>query len=178
MDIDYLYSIIDLYLDNEKDNHRTNMVIEKQDNNVCFSFNMDENDFEKTILNLSIEDFSKEINNVLNYYKQEIIIIHEEYANNQENPSYKVFLQNGRTISMNGFSVLEINNMRNTLYNIRIDSDEIRLEALNEKKPIAYKPPFGLQQTGFASHTTLFLIALYLTDIFLIALLIFKLLGK
>lgn len=174
MDTEYLYGIIDLYLDNEDDHSHTNMIIEKQEQNISFSFNMDETDFEKTVVNVTLEDFTKEIANILNYYKKEIIVINEEYVNKDENPFYRVYFQNGRTLSLEGFSVLEINNARNILYNIHIDSEEIRLDNLNEKKTLAYQPAFRLQQTGFSSYVTLFLAVIFLTVVFVVALLVFN----
>ena len=178
MNIEYLYNIINLYLSNEKGSHRTKMHIEKQEDNIRFSFNMDENDLDKTIVNLSVDEVKGEISNILNYYKQDIMIINEEYKNNKTNPYYHILLQNGRALSFDGFTILEINNMRNILYNININSEEIRLDALNEQKELAYKPAFTIQQAGFASYTTLFLVALYLTDAFLIALWIFKVITE
>ena len=106
------------------------------------------------------------------------MIINEEYKNSKTNHYYHILFQNGRTLSFDGFTVLEINNMRNTLYDININSEEIRLDALNKQKSIAYQPKFSLQQAGFASNTTLFLVALYLTDVFLIALWVFKVLTE
>lgn len=174
MDIEYLYNIIDLYISNEDDNHHTNMIIEKQEQNIRFSFNMDETDFEKTVINIPLEDFTKEITNILNYYKQQILIINEEYINQEKTPFYRVFFQNGRTLSLNGFSVLEVNNARNILYNIHIESEEIRVDNINEKKTLAYQPPFALQSTGFSSYAILFIVVIFFTIVFVVALLAFN----
>ena len=174
MDIEYLYNIIDLYLNNEDDESHTNMIIEKQEQNIRFSFNMNENDFEKTVINIPLEDFTKEITNILNYYKQQIMIINEEYVNQEESPFYRVFFQNGRMLSLEGFSILEINNARNILYNIHIKSEEIRVDNINEKKTLAYQPPFALQSTGFSSYAILFIVVIFFTIVFVIALLVFN----
>ena len=177
MDIKYLYSIIELYFKNEKKNYKTNLNIKKNDDQILFSFNMNETDTEKTSFSLPYDDVIREISKVLDIYKQNMLIIKEEYFN-KNNPQYRVVLQNGRVLSFDGFSVLEINNLRNALYNITIDKEEIRLDKINSERKMAYNPNYRLAQAGFTSYYTLFLVALYLTDAFLIALWVFKLIIK
>ena len=81
-------------------------------------------------------------------------------------------------LSFDGFSMLEINNLRNILYNITNNSNDILLENINKEKKMAYNPNYRLAEAGFTSYYTLFLVALYLTDAFLIALWIFKVIIK
>ena len=173
MDIGYLYNIIDLYFRNEKEDSRTNLNIRKNEEEVVFSFNMNENDLDKTSFTLPFDDVKKEIANIVNIYKEDMVIIKEEYVD-EDNPRYYAIFQNGRMLSFDGFSITEINNLRNILYNITINSDEIRLDEIEKEQKIAYNPNYRLQQAGFASYSTLFLVALYLTDVFLIALWVFK----
>ena len=177
MDIGYLYNIINLYLKNEKDNSKINLNIRKNEEEIVFSFNMNEKDTEKTSFSLPISDVEKEIANILNVFKQDMIVIKEEYQS-KNNPSYYAILQNGRKISFEGFSNLEINNFRNMLYNITINSDIMRLDEIDKEKKMAYVHNKVLAEAGFASYMTIFLVALYLTDVFLIALCVFKLLTK
>lgn len=174
MDIKYLYNIINLYLKNEKNDCKTNLNIRKKDEKIVFNFNMNENDLEKTTIVLLYEDVVKELWNILNIYKQEKIIIKEEYKNNR----YRIVFQNGRLLSFDGFTSLEINKLRNLLYSITINSNEIRLDELDNEKKMAYKPNYRLQETGFASYGTLLLVALYLTDTLLISLCVFKMIWK
>ena len=178
MNIDYLYSIINLYLKNEKNNLKTNLNISKCDQEVIFSLNMNQSNLDKTRINLPLDIINPIINNILNLYKNKMMIIDEKYSKKNNNCHYQVLFKNGRMLSLDGFSPLEINNIRNNLYNINFNPEEIRLDSLNEERKMAYEPKLNLQQAGFTSYTTLFLVALFLTDIFIIALWIFKVLTK
>ena len=173
-----LYSIINLYLRNEKDGQRINLNMRKNEEDIIFNFNMNENDPNKTSFKVLISDIKEDIPKLLNMFKQDLMIIDEKYVNTKNKYHYSVLFKNGRKLSFDNFSPLEINNIRNILYNVNINSSEIRLEDINKEKPMAYHPPVVLQQSGFASYTTLFLVAIYLTDAFLIALWIFKIIWK
>ena len=174
MNKEYLFSIIDLYLKKEDDFHQTNLNISKNEQEITFSFNMNQKELDKTYVNLPIDAINDEIINIINIYKENLMIIDEKYNDNH----YSVLFKSGRMLSFDGFKVLEINNIRNILYDININSSEMRLNDLNKEPKLAYEPKLTLQQAGFASFTTLFLVALFLTDIFIIALWIFKALTK
>ena len=174
MNIDYLYSILDLYLKSEKEQKKTNLNIEKKDEFAEFSFNMGLSNQDKTICKITIDDVNKEIYNILTMYKNDTMIIDEK----NNNGNYEFIFQNGRRLVFSGFTVLEINRMRNIIYNIAINSDEIHLVDAIEKSKMVYKPSTLAQQAGFIASSTTFLIVLYMTDIFLIALWIFKELTK
>ena len=178
MDLGYLFSIVDLYLKKEKDNKKTTLNIKKNEDKIEFSFGMKLSN-EKTTFQIPFEIVNSKLNELLNIYKQDMMIIDEKYNyDNAKNTCYYyVLFKNGRTLSFDGFSILEINNIRNVLYNIRINTEEIRVN-LKEEKEMVYKPKLNLQQAGFASYTTIFLIALFFVDIFVIALWICKILMK
>ena len=108
------------------------------------------------------------------------MIIDEKYNYNKvdETCYYYVLFNNGRTLSFDGFTVLELNNIRNLLYGININKDEIRVDAIDDEKEMAYKPQLRLQQAGFSSYGALFLVVLFFADILVISLWIFKLLTK
>ena len=177
MNIGYLYSIIDLYLKKEKENKKTNLSIQKKDDIVEFNFNMNSSLDEKTTCKLSIDDVNIELWKILNIYKQNIMIIAEKY-DDKDNYHYEVLLQNGRCLSFDGFNLLEINRIRNILYNITINSNEIHLTNLNKETEMAYKPLSLAQQAGFMVTSNIFLIVLYATDLLAIILWIFKVLTK
>ncbi len=180
MNIDYLYSIFDLYLHNEKQNKKTNFYLTKKEDTIECSFNMGEDDTEKTEFSLPYEDVMKQLGNILNTFKEDILIIDEKYnVDNQNNTCYyHVLFQNGRTLTFDGFSMLELNSIRNVLYNININKEELRVSNIGEEKEMAYKPRLRLQQAGFTSYVTLFLVALFLVDVLVIALWIFKVISK
>ena len=171
MDIDYLYSVLNLYLKNEKANYKTSLSIEKKDEIFEFNFNMGLPSQDKTTCKLTIDDFNIEIYNILNIYKKDTMVIDEKNSNKN---NYEFIFQNGRKLSFLGFTILEINRMRNIIYNITINSDEIHLVEVEEENKMVYKPSLLLQQAGFIANSNVFLIVLYLVDIFVIALWIFK----
>ncbi len=178
MNTDYLLSIINLYLKKENDKKKTNLNIHKLEQVIIFSFNMSKKESDKTSCTISIEEIDGKISKILNIYKEDEMIIDEKYSNKKDNCHYEVLFKNGRILSFDGFNSVEINSIRNILFNISVSNNVIQLEELNEEKKMVYHPTFSLQQAGFASNTTLFLVALYVLDAFLIALLIFKELTK
>ena len=179
MNIEYLYSIIDLYLKNENDNSKICLNIRKIDNNIEFKFTMRRDNPDKTVVMLPLEQVNNYWYDFLNKYKSNLLIIDEKYKYKKENDTchYDVLFVNGRTISFDGFSIIEINGLRNCLYTIRIDSEEIRVN-LDEEKDPKYKPQLNMQVAGFSSFKTLFFVTLFILDIFMVSLWICKLLMK
>ena len=180
MNTDYLHSIVNLYLSREKDKAKTNLVIEKQKENVLFSFNTKQNSLDKTDVRIPFDNINEELGNVLSLFRKDLMIIDERYNYDKVNKTcyYYVLFNNGRTISFDGFTVLELNNIRNLLYNINIDKEKLRVNEINEEKQMVYKPKLTLQQAGFSSYAVLFLVVLFFADVLVIALWIFKLLMK
>lgn len=179
MNIGYLYSIIDLYLNNEDDDNKASLSILKLDNNIEFRFTMRHDNPEKTIFTLPTEIVNNYWYEFLNKYKSKQMIIDEkyEYDKVKETCYYYILLLNGRTLSFDGFTILEINGIRNCLYTIRIDSDEIRVNMDEEKEP-KYKPQLRMQVAGFSSFKTIFFIILVILDVLVISLWVCKLLMK
>ncbi len=176
MDIDYLYSIVDLYLKKEKDNKRTYLNIKKLDDHVEFSFSMKNETEDKTESKLSYEDFNARMLDFLTRFKEDLMIIDEKYDYITYNEScyYYVLFKTGRSISFDGFSVAEMNNVRNILYDISINKEEVRVEEIKEEKEMAYQPRLRLQQAGFSSYVTLLLVVIFFTAVLVISLLVFK----
>ena len=127
MNINYLYSIIELYLKKETDDKRTNLNIIRENNQIHFKFNMNKNDSDMTSFSL-LSDVVLE-NNVLSslikLYKKQNIIIDEKYEVDKVNGScyYYALFNNGRSISFRNFSLVEINNIRNIIYDIKFKKE-------------------------------------------------------
>lgn len=179
MNIDYLYSIIQLYIKKEIDNKKTILSIKKIDDNVEFSFNVKIND-DKTTFVIPYDLYNSYLVSILHSYKENLMIIDEKY--NYDNATntcyYYVLFNSGRTISFNGFSILEMNNVRNILYGININQEEIRVSEIEEEKEMAYKPRLRLQQAGFSSYATLFLVVIFFVAVLVISLFVFSLFLK
>ena len=108
-------------------------------------------------------------------YKEELLIIDEKYSHNDTNTTcyYYVQFNSGRIVSFTGFSILEMNNVRNILYDIKINRNEVRLDD-GEEKEMAYKPRLRLQQAGFSSFATLFLVVLFFLMVLVVSLFVFS----
>lgn len=179
MNIEYLYSIINLYLKNENEKNKACLNIQKKDSNIEFKFTMRSDNPDKTIFMLPLELVNKYWYNFLNKYKDNLLVIDEKYNYDSVKNTcyYYVLFKNGRTLSFDGFSITEINSLRNCLYTIRIDSDEIRVNLEEDKKP-KYQPQLNLQTAGFSSFKIIFFITLFILDIFVVSLWICKILIK
>ena len=180
MNEDYLNSIVNLYLSREKDKSKTNLAITKQKDKIIFSFNTKLSSVDKTDVQIPFDNINVVLGKVLSMIKKDLMIIDEKYNYDNTNQScyYYVKYNNGRTLSFDGFSVLELNNVRNLLYDININKEEIRVSDIGEEKQMAYKPLPRLQQAGFSSYGALFLAVLFFADVLVIALWIFKMLMK
>ncbi len=176
MNTGYLYSIINLYLKKEDSNKKTSLNIKKLDDDVEFSFNMKKANEDKTTFVIPYKDYNLYLIDILKTYKENLMIIDEKYSyDNVTNTCYYYVLFNsGRTISFNGFSVLEMNNVRNVLYDIKINQNEIRLEDIEQKQEMAYKPRLRLQQAGFSSYATLLLVVIFFALVLVVSLFVFK----
>ena len=178
MNIEYLYSITYLYFKNEDEHNKVNLNIQKKDNDIEFNFSMKKNP-DKTTFLIPLEIVNNYWYDFLNKYKNELLIIDEKYEYDKVNSTcyYYVLFKNGRVLSFNNFTIIEINKLRNCLYNIRINSEEIRVN-LEEEKTLQYKPNMLLQQFGFSTFKTIFFITLFILDIFVVSLWICKILMK
>ena len=180
MNSDYLHSIINLYLSRENDKHKINLAIEKKKDKVLFRFSMKQDSLDKTDVQIPFDNINMELGLILSKLKKDLMIIDEKYNYDkvEETCYYYVLYNNGRAISFNGFSVLELNNIRNLLYDININKEEIRVNNVDEEKQMVYKPQLRLQTAGFSSYGALFLTVLFFADVLIISLWIFKLLMK
>lgn len=176
MNIDYLYSIINLYLKRELDNKRTILNIKKINDQVEINFNMKTVKDDRTTFVIPYEEFNKNINEIASRFKQELMIIDEKYNYDNVNNTcyYYVLFNTGRVISFDGFSIIEMNNIRNNLYNIKINKEEIRVDDVSDKKEMAYKPRIHLQEAGFSSYATLLLMVMFFIDLLVVTLWVIK----
>ena len=178
MNVDYLHSVINLYLSRENEKQKTNLSVTKKKDKVMFCFNMKQNSMDKTDVQIPFDNINVELGKILFQFKKDLMIIDEKYDYDKVNETcyYYVKFNNGRTLSFDGFSILELNNIRNLLFGININKEEIRVNEIDEEKQMVYKPQLRLQQAGFSSYGALFLTVLFFADVLVIALWIFKML--
>lgn len=183
MNINYLYSIIDLYQKNEKDNKKAKLSLTKEEENIRFSFGMSDNKQEKTIFTLPIDTISEHINDIIKKYKGSLLVIEEKYEHDGDTDyCYYVKFNNGRVITFNHYTLIEINNLRNMLYNIEINKEEIRIpkEKTNNISSYQYHYNYNnlLLKTGFSSYKALIFTICVLMFVFIFSLLVFWVLAK
>lgn len=183
MDINYLYSIVNLYLSKENDEKKTNLnIIKISDEEIQFNFNMNEKLIEVTSLVLPFEKVfnNDNLTTFLQLYKQKFIIIDERYEYDKENDLYDYFIKfnNGRKIAFCKFELLEINNIRNVIYNIKIQKEEIRVVFEDEHAEEKVNFALRLQQTGYANYVMLLLFSIGFLLIFILSLWIFDIFIK
>lgn len=176
MNIGYLYSIINLYLKKEINNKRTILSIKRLDDMVEFSFSMKQDNEDKTTFVIPYKEYNLYLDEIIKNYKESLMIIDEKYSYDNVTSTcyYYVLFNSGRCISFNGFNILEMNNVRNILYDIKINQNEIRVNEIDEKKEMAYKPRLRLQQAGFSSYATLFLVVIFFAIVLVVSLFVFK----
>lgn len=176
MNIGYLYSIINLYLKKEINNKRTILSIKRLDDMVEFSFSMRQDNEDKTTFVIPYKEYNLYLDEIIKNYKESLMIIDEKYSYDNVTSTcyYYVLFNSGRCISFNGFNILEMNNVRNILYDIKINQNEIRVNEIDEKKEMAYKPRLRLQQAGFSSYATLFLVVIFFAIVLVVSLFVFK----
>ena len=171
MNESYLLSIINLYLNNEDDNNKTTLNIEKQNENIYFSFGMTTSS-DTTKFFLPIEVVNSCLEKVLLNYKNNSIIIDEKYDYDKVNKTcyYYVLFNNGRKVSFNGLNINETNLIRNYLYNIQINKEEIRVKVVEADNKVRFK----LQYAGFISLKNIFFITIFFLDVFIVSLWVCK----
>ena len=180
MKIDYLNSIIDLYLKNDYNYKKTCLAIKKNPQELEFCFSMKNNKNDKTKFSISNLDISNNFSSFLNRYKQDLLIIDEKYDYNRNNNTcyYYVLFKNGRTLSLNGFTIVEINSIRNILHNIQIRQEEIRIDVHEEEKKDVYQPKLSFGYAGYASFSFIFLVSISIFSVLMVSLLIFTIAMK
>ena len=177
MKYSYIYNIIDLYINNEDNLKKVNFDVIKTNDKIILELNMINDKNNKTSFDIPIVDINKYIKEILLKYKDHLIIIDEKYElNSQKNTCYyAVIFNNGRTLTLHNFSIVEINNLRNILYNMNINQDELHLK-LDDEIKMNYRP--RLQATGFASFKILIVAILVFIILFVLSLWAFSVFGK
>jgi len=174
----YIYSILALYFKNESEDKKTILNIIRYKDHISLRFNMNEKNDDKSSYEIPIEVVNTYITDIIKKYRDNMLVIDENFKEKNGYYNYSVKFKSGRKLTFSNFSLLEINNLRNILFDINIRKDEIRVNIDNEKEEIKmnYKP--RLQETGFVSFKSIFLMTLLFSDIFMISLWICKLLMK
>lgn len=193
MNTSYLLSVLDLYLAKEQNG---NMIIEVEDigNFIKFNFSYTFDHTNRTSIKVDKTEFMGRIGEFISKIQNNIGISKENLVNLNNQKIYTIDLSTGRKISFMNFTDDNINLIRSSFKNmpakvlektpvnvpaldnlvIDVDEEEENYEQILEKNTRT-RPAFSL---GFTSFATLFITAIWFLDIFMIALWIFKALGK
>ena len=171
MDINYLYSIVNLYLKKENNDKKTNLSLVKDNERIKFSFNMNKDDIDVTSFIISYDELfeNDNIKNLIQTYKDKTIVIEEKLDNNV----YSILLNNGRRLTFENFSVLELNDIRNVIYDIKFQKEEIRIDFIDDED-IDNKYYYTLNPTGFISLKNILMIAVCFVIVFIVSLWLFN----
>lgn len=178
MNLGYFMSVLELYLQKEKE-FKTNLsIIKYQNNKIKVNFTMNHDLNETTSFFVEYDSFMNEENlrDLFRNYKQNLIIIDEKYEYDKlhETCYYCIMLSNSRILSFKNFSLEEVNHIRNLVYNIKHNQEQIKILLDEEEKTGYYQRSLLLGQTGFASFLTVFVIVIWILNVFIISLWIFK----
>lgn len=178
MNISYFMSVLELYLSKEGQ-YKTNLSIVKYLNGkikINFTMNHDMNEATSFFVGYDMFMTKENLQDFLISYKRSLIIIDEKYEYNKTNEIcyYCITLSNGRILSFKNFSLEEINNIRNLVYDINYQPEEIKIVLDENEKSGYYHQGLLLGQTGFASFLTFFVIIFVIVNVLIIALWIFK----
>lgn len=193
MNISYLLSVLDLYLAKEQNG---NMIIEVEDigDSIKFNFSYTFDHTNRTSIKVNKTEFMGSIKEFISKIQNNLEVSKENLINFNNESVYTVDLSTGRKISFTNFSTDNVNLIRSSFVNmpekvvektpvnvqaldnlvIDIDEEEESYEQILEKN-VKTRPAFSF---GFTSFATLFITAIWFLDIFMIALWIFKALGK
>lgn len=178
MNISYFMSVLELYLAKEKE-YKTNLnIIKSQNEKIKINFTMNHDLNETTSFFVLYDNFMEKDNlsTFLQTYKNGLIIIDEKYEYDKlsETCYYCIILSNGRILSFKNFTLEEINNIRNYVYNINYYPEEIKIVLDEEEKSGYYHHNFALGTTGFTSFLTLFVVIFVIVNVLVITLWIFN----
>lgn len=170
MNVSYLLSVLNLYLEKEKDLCLTVNILNISDIvKVDFSYNNSQN---RTYVKLNKKIFFENINLFINTVQKEMDVIEEDYNNN----IYNITFSNNQKLSFKNFSYEELKIIRNNIKTKnefvfeKVENSQISYNEIY-KENSKYKLSF---QMGFTGFMTIFLSAIWFLDIFMIALWIFK----
>ena len=175
MNIDYLYSIIKLYLKKENDELKINTRIVKKEDNIEININMKEDDFNKTTFYIPFDTFQENLDNLINMYKENTVVTDEKYNydKNSDKCDYYVNFKNGRKISFENLSIEYLNNIRNSIYK-NVNNGDYQFINNDITDYLAnYQNNIQPAYTGFASFKSILLISIFFLIVLILSIVFF-----
>ena len=188
MNMAYLLSVLDLYLNKER-NGNTIVEIKNQSDIVEVNLSYSFDHINKTMVKVNKSEFQSRVSELISKIKGNNEIEKEGLVNYGMDKIYNINFVTGRKISFINFEDSDLKLMGCNLVNVsesivkeitNTKQENIIIEDINEiddnyeelmNKNKKTKFAFSL---GFSSFATLFIIAIWFLDIFMIALWIFK----
>ena len=192
MNTSYLLSVLDLYLQKEK-NSKIIVEVECINNIVKVNFSYSFDHTNKTFVKINKDDFLSCINNFIAKIQQNTNVTMDNYNYNKQHSTTYTF-SNERRLSLINFQESDLKiineNISNLDNKIEVIASPVNLHAYDDIVIEDYEEESYdniYQETkktklsfsfGFASYATLFIIAIWFLDILLIGLWIFKAMMK
>lgn len=175
MNLNYLISILNLYLSKENDSPLI-MWIDDKTNVIKIDFTYEKSLNNKTYVKVDKDLFFNNIEFLIKKIQGNLEIINESFNNN----TYQVLFNNKRRINFINFNENELTLIRNNFNNLTssfnnifnntvVDDNTTYDNILSENKNIKLNLSFG-----FTSFITVFLTSILFLDVLMIALWIFK----
>ncbi len=192
MNTSYLLSVLDLYLQKEK-NGKAIIEIENVGELVKVNFSYTFDHTNKTFVKIKKEDFLSCVNEFISKIQEYTNVTMDNYSyNNQRSTTYT--FSNERRLSFINFRETDLSKIKSYINNledeIELISSPVNLHAydnvvIEDYEEESYDDIYQENKKtklsfsfGFASYTTLFIIAIWFLDILLIGLWIFKAMMK
>lgn len=167
MNINYLLSILDLYLLKQKEQILI-IQVDNQTNQVKINFSYSNDYFNKTFVKISKEEFFTNIELIQTKIKANYNLKEEKYFNNNYLLDYEM-----RKINFFNFSLEELKKIHQAFFQNDDFTFELENNQTYENIQKQQTPKLGFSM-GFASYLTLLISSVFFLDIFMIALLVFS----
>ena len=178
MNFSYLYSVLDLYLINEKNGTLVIEVLNKE-NIVKIDFSYSTSVLNKTYVKIAKDSFFDNLDMLVKKIQADSQVVKNEIKKAENQDNYYVEFTNSRSILFLGFKDNELNRIiayftgSKVIEEPKQVADKEIVESYNDTFETHQKKSFAFSM-GFASYLTIFLTAFWLLDIFMIALWVFK----
>ncbi len=185
MNTSYLLSVLNLYLLKEK-NGKLIIEVDNIDNLVKVNFSYSFDHSNKTYVKIAKDMFFSVLKEMLQKFQGNAEVLKEELTNN----IYTFSFSDERRISFINFSLEERQKIRSNFSNIKetvnlVVNDNEKVEIKVKETPKSYNDIYAKLKNftpsfsfGFTSYINLFLTTIWILDVLMIALLVFKVFIK
>ena len=176
MSISYLLSILELYLSNLSKTNNSELLIEvdNEKSMIKFNFYYSFDTINKTYVTIKKETFFANLKEIMQKIKANLNLEIEKLEVINQKKHYIINFSNQRIVTFLNFSKEEMKLIRDSFTNISEKFDFDIKNDTYDKKILTINSPKLKFSMGFATYMSIFLSSIFLLDILMIALWIFK----